>query len=213
PQLATASAATTTSANLLASPRIMSASRQRGERRRPAATPATTTRVASCPRIMGAEPQWVKRRGPGFRRPTRCGNAHEPAASAKESPILHPMEPKLREWHSSSGATPIFLSNTFSYDGAGNIEAIGAHRYRYDGVSRSVESSEILGGPLNFTRQTSFDGFGNIQQMTTQGSGLTMPTSGSTNRLTGAVAMTSKATRAPTGASARVIIAASFSQR
>lgn len=86
--------------------------------------------------------------------------------------------------------TALSYSGIYDYDGSGNIKAMGgARRYRYDGVSRMVESQETWGTTTYIQRPT-FDGYGNIQSMETGPSGslttLNTPTSASTNRLTSA---------------------------
>jgi hypothetical protein len=60
-------------------------------------------------------------------------------------------EPRVRtiqSWNTNNG-TPLFISGDYQYDTAGNVAAIGNHRYRYDGVSRLIESSEDWGVPLS----------------------------------------------------------------
>jgi RHS repeat-associated protein len=88
---------------------------------------------------------------------------------------------------SVSGATTLFDSGAMTYDGAGNIEAMGASRFRYDGVSRLAEA-EIVLNTGTYRQSYALDGFGNLQSITTTpagGSATTVPTptSVSTNRL------------------------------
>ncbi len=72
----------------------------------------------------------------------------------------------------------------YSYDGAGNIKAIGPDRFAYDGASRLVTAQMGIGGQTN-TQQHAFDAFGNVQSITTNGIVRHTPTSTSTNRLEG----------------------------
>jgi RHS repeat-associated protein len=80
-------------------------------------------------------------------------------------------------WSQSTG--------TYTYDGAGNIEGIGADRFAYDGASRLVTAAMGTGGQSN-TQNYAFDALGNITSITTNGVVRNTPTSTSTNRLTGA---------------------------
>jgi len=76
-----------------------------------------------------------------------------------------------------------FATGTYSYDGAGNIEAMGSDHFRYDRFQRLVEAQM---GSLEPDRAQSmgFDLYGNISSTTTDGSTINTPTSTSTNRLT-----------------------------
>lgn len=87
---------------------------------------------------------------------------------------------------SPSGTPPnSFSTGAYSYDGAGNIKAMGSDHFRYDRYGRLVESQ--MGSLAPSQSQTStFDLFGNITAMTTNGTGENFPTSGTTNRLTSA---------------------------
>ena len=84
----------------------------------------------------------------------------------------------------TSGAASNWSSGTYQYDGAGNIVKVGADYYLYDKVSRVV-----VGAPRGATvnQQYAFDAFGNITQVTTNGSAYATASSASTNRLTAAV--------------------------
>ena len=84
--------------------------------------------------------------------------------------------------------TALFLSGDYGFDGAGNIKQIGSGlRYRYDTVSRLVESRETWGSTTHLQKPT-FDAYGNIQSLETGPAGatttLSTPTSAATNRLT-----------------------------
>lgn len=77
-------------------------------------------------------------------------------------------------------------SGQFSYDGSGNITAVGALDYRYDLLNR-LTSGEARAGTAGIqTQTTSFDAYGNITSMTTAGQTRTLTTNVSTNRLSGA---------------------------
>ncbi len=74
-------------------------------------------------------------------------------------------------------------TDIFSYDGAGNISAIGNLAYRYDRLGRLISGQTSVGATL-FTQTASFDNFGNIQQLSTPGfSALNLNPSATTNRL------------------------------
>jgi RHS repeat-associated protein len=76
-------------------------------------------------------------------------------------------------------------SGTYSYDGSGNVEAIGNDRFRYDKVSRLLESRmRLVPGQAGteHTQTFSYDGFGNLLGIVGVG-GTTLDTTASTNRL------------------------------
>jgi RHS repeat-associated protein len=79
-----------------------------------------------------------------------------------------------------------FTTGTYGYDGAGNIESMGNDDFRYDRFSRLVEAQ--LGAPLvpSQSQITTFDLFGNVTAMNTNGTGVNYPTSALTNRLSSA---------------------------
>jgi hypothetical protein len=60
-------------------------------------------------------------------------------------------------------------SGSYSYDGAGNITAIGSQSFAYDGAQRLVRA--IMNGTDNY----SFDGFGNITAKSVGGAAQSMP--------------------------------------
>lgn len=64
-------------------------------------------------------------------------------------------------------AAPLFAAEpwegTYAYDGAGNIKAIGANRYVYDGVGRLIEATD----PQNAARSFFYDAFGNLREVRT----------------------------------------------
>ena len=88
----------------------------------------------------------------------------------------------------NSGGLGISFSGDYAYDGAGNIKAMTpAMRYRYDSVSRLVESQETWGS-TTYLQKPVCDAYGNIQSLETGPAGstqtLSTPTSAATNRLT-----------------------------
>jgi RHS repeat-associated protein len=90
--------------------------------------------------------------------------------------------PRIRTLQTWNGPQALFVENNLDYDGAGNLKARDAHAYRYDAVSRLVESSESPSGPYGI-QNTTFDGFGNVQSQTTDGSARTLTTAATSNRL------------------------------
>ena len=89
----------------------------------------------------------------------------------------------------ASRAGTLWLSGAYAYDGAGNVKQIGSGYFQYDGVSRLL-SGQVNTAPTGAAslriQSATFDAFGNIQTLTTDGSQLTTTTSGATNRLTSA---------------------------
>ncbi|MGE0641882.1 MAG: RHS repeat domain-containing protein [Thermoanaerobaculia bacterium] len=87
----------------------------------------------------------------------------------------------------SPSATPpnTFTTGTYGYDGAGNVKAMGSDHFRYDRYHRLLESQMGSLSPSQ-SQTTTFDGYGNVTAMTTNGTGVNFPTSGVTNRLTSA---------------------------
>ena len=79
-----------------------------------------------------------------------------------------------------------WLTGAYGYDGAGNIKSIGPASFVYDPVSR-LTSSTLYTDPVTptnvVTQSASFDAFGNIQSITTNGVMTNTPTSSSTNHL------------------------------
>src|SRR6185369_12830663 len=53
---------------------------------------------------------------------------------------------------------------TYVYDGSGNIKAIGANHYLYDGAGRLIEATAITPAQ-NLVRNYSYDAFGNLREM------------------------------------------------
>jgi RHS repeat-associated protein len=88
----------------------------------------------------------------------------------------------------ASGPWASWSSGGYSYDGTGNVKAIGTSWFTYDPVSRLV-SSTLFDGPTGGGTQKqqsyTFDAFGNLQSIGGT-SGRSTPTSSQTNRLSGA---------------------------
>jgi RHS repeat-associated protein len=93
------------------------------------------------------------------------------------------------------GGTTLWKTDTYQYDGSGNVWKMGTASFVYDRLSR-VTSGTVFPGTLGtgtaHTQSYSFDLFGNIQSLTTQvGAGTpsarSTPTSTTTNRLNAAV--------------------------
>jgi RHS repeat-associated protein len=78
-------------------------------------------------------------------------------------------------------AGSLWTSGTYSYDGAGNAKAVGIQSFVYDNLGRLV-----TGNLPGSTQSYSFDAYGNIQSITTDGSVLSTGTSSVTNRLNSA---------------------------
>lgn len=92
--------------------------------------------------------------------------------------------------YSTTGATQNWTSGAYAYDGAGNVTAIGSNSYLYDPVSRLVSAAQYTGGAAGTgpiaTQTAAYDAYGNITSLTTNGSGVTLSTATSTNRLSSA---------------------------
>jgi len=75
---------------------------------------------------------------------------------------------------------------TYSYDGAGNIKAIGNNHYYYDGAGRLVEATAVTSAQSS-VRRYSYDAFGNLNKVVTDGDAAhatIISVDSSTNRLT-----------------------------
>jgi YD repeat-containing protein len=87
------------------------------------------------------------------------------------------------------GAATPWGSGTYTYDGVGNVKAIGSNYYRYDHVSRLMEGTAQYVSGSNHKRQTyTYDTYGNMKTITTIENGSTAYTEtlvpgASTNRL------------------------------
>jgi RHS repeat-associated protein len=77
-------------------------------------------------------------------------------------------------------------TGAYAYDGAGNVKSIGPSSFVYDQVSRLTAGTLYTDAvtPIHaVTHSSSFDGFGNILSITTNGTTVNTPTSSTTNRL------------------------------
>lgn len=83
----------------------------------------------------------------------------------------------------SKGTTTLWPSESYTYDGSGNIESIGTTTYLYDSLSRIVDA-RLPGGAYQLY---TYDNYGNLTSTNTGGSLQNTPASLTTNRLTGAV--------------------------
>ncbi|MCP3994678.1 MAG: hypothetical protein GY722_06400 [bacterium] len=76
-------------------------------------------------------------------------------------------------------------SEVYQYDGSGNVKQIGEQLYLYDRMSRLVNGQVEVGGETK-SQTVSYDNYGNILALTTDGSTLATPVTTATNRLSGA---------------------------
>ncbi|MGE0639228.1 MAG: RHS repeat-associated core domain-containing protein [Thermoanaerobaculia bacterium] len=96
--------------------------------------------------------------------------------------IARPQEIKFTQ--TSSGSF-IATTGVYSYDSSGNIKAIDSGHFLYDAASRLTSGTVLVAG-LPKTQSATYDGFGNITSITTNGTLRNTPTSASTNRLSSA---------------------------
>lgn len=75
---------------------------------------------------------------------------------------------------------PPWQTGTYVYDGAGNIKSVGTEQYRYDRYGR-LQTGTVAPGR---TQSATYDAFGNILTLTTDGTTITMGVDPDTNRLT-----------------------------
>jgi RHS repeat-associated protein len=84
------------------------------------------------------------------------------------------------------GGAVRWATGAYSYDGAGNVKAIGTHTFTYDKVSRLKTATLFLEPTSSTTQRTqtyTYDAFGNLQAIGGS-SARNTPTSSATNRLT-----------------------------
>ena len=77
---------------------------------------------------------------------------------------IDPRVAALVRLHATPNAVEVWSSGTYSYDGDGNIKAIGSNTYIYDAQGRLV-SGTVAGGTK--TQQYDYDAFGNVTEMRT----------------------------------------------
>ena len=120
-------------------------------------------------------------------------HTNNPADSSKSLTDTYANDPNLmRRPASISVTTPTavsrWTSGTYTYDGAGNVKAIGTHTFTYDKVSRLTTANLYLEPTASTTLRTQtfgYDAFGNL--LTFGGSSArNTPTTPGTNHLTGA---------------------------
>lgn len=95
----------------------------------------------------------------------------------------------IRAWKSFGTASEVlrFATGTYGYDGSGNVERQGSSYFVYDPVSRLVSghvSTGVTGGGAVKWQSYTYDLYGNITSINTDGSVRNTPTSASSNRLT-----------------------------
>jgi RHS repeat-associated protein len=98
--------------------------------------------------------------------------------------------PRPRKVVAKRGTTLLYQTGLYGYDGAGDVKKEGSSYYLYDGVSRVLSGVQYVGpgggtGAGGYSFSHTYDGFGNLQAMTTK-TGRSTPTSPTTNRLTSA---------------------------
>ncbi|MEP7009932.1 MAG: RHS repeat-associated core domain-containing protein [Acidobacteriota bacterium] len=89
----------------------------------------------------------------------------------------------------SDGAT-LWQTGSYSYDGSGNVWKVGSAAFVYDSLSRLTSGTVFptaQGGGVAQAQTYSFDNYGNINSVTTNGVVRTTTTSASTNRLAAGV--------------------------
>lgn len=94
--------------------------------------------------------------------------------------------PRPAAIQATAGASTLWNTGGYAFDGTGNVRAIGSSTFLYDAVSRLTSASMItgplgVGGPL--TQGFTYDGFGNMTAISGSG-GRNIPTDAATNRLT-----------------------------
>ncbi len=99
--------------------------------------------------------------------------------------------PRPQKIEARRGTTLLYQTGLYTFDGAGDVTKMGSSYYLYDKASRVLSGVQYVGqgggtaaGGYAFSH--TYDGFGNLQAMTTK-TGRSTPTSSTTNRLTGAV--------------------------
>jgi hypothetical protein len=84
---------------------------------------------------------------------------------------------------STLGATALWSSGAYSYDGSGNITGMGLDWYLYDRLGRLSESSQRAADGQTYAQAFSYDRFGNLLSIGSR----TFGVDSSTNRLTTAI--------------------------
>lgn len=81
-----------------------------------------------------------------------------------------------------AGATSLWSTGDYAYDGAGNISQIGDRTYVYDQLSRFAYVQKA--GQAQKEQQATYDAYGNLTALAKSGVTRTLTTSPTTNRLT-----------------------------
>ena len=105
--------------------------------------------------------------------------------SVVETIAVDPTYPFDRPYRiSTSGVTNgNWNTGVYAYDGSGNIRGIDDESYRYDRMSRLVSGQVDVGGASK-TQSLTYDAYGNLLSLTTDGTTQPTATSSTTNRLT-----------------------------
>ncbi|MGH7339045.1 MAG: hypothetical protein ACREKH_01005, partial [Candidatus Rokuibacteriota bacterium] len=95
----------------------------------------------------------------------------------------------IEAWYAfgTPSASARFLSGAYGYDGSGNVEKVGSAYFVYDKVSRLIDGHVGLGatgGGTQVWQTYTFDAYGNMQSINTNGTTRNTPTAASSNRLT-----------------------------
>ena len=108
------------------------------------------------------------------------------ANGVAETIAVDPQRPFDRPYRiTTSGVTSgDWDSGIYRYDGSGNVKRIGEQHYRYDKVSRLLEGTVEVDGEFK-TQSLSYDPFGNLLSLTTDGVARSTPVDSASNRLTG----------------------------
>jgi RHS repeat-associated protein len=87
----------------------------------------------------------------------------------------------IQQSTSEDGSDLTWTTGTFSYDGSGNIKAMGSDRYAYDSVGRLIQAA-VKGDVESYK----YDSFGNLKELAIAGKTTTsVPIDSTTNRIAG----------------------------
>ena len=105
--------------------------------------------------------------------------------SVVETIAVDPTYPFDRPYRiSTSGVTNgNWNTGVYAYDGSGNIRGIDDESFRYDRMSRLITGQVDVGG-VTKTQSLTYDAYGNLLSLTTDGTTQPTATSSTTNRLT-----------------------------
>ncbi len=107
------------------------------------------------------------------------------ANAVVETITVDPAHPFDRPYRiTTSGVTSgNWNTGVYAYDGSGNVKLIDDETFRYDRMSRLISGQVDVGG-VSKTQSLTYDAFGNILSLTTDGAAQPTATSSATNRLT-----------------------------